>query len=91
VESKPATVSAPKPAAKPAAKLGYKEQRELAALPGQIEKLEAEQEKLTAELGDGSIYQRDNKRALAVQERLGVIGSELTAAYERWEALEAQR
>jgi ATP-binding cassette subfamily F protein uup len=91
VESKAAAAPAPKPQAKPAAKLGYKEQRELIALPGLIEKLEAEQEQLTAELGDGSIYQRDNKRALAVQERLGAIGRELAAAYQRWEALEAQR
>jgi ATP-binding cassette subfamily F protein uup len=91
VESKPAAAAAPKPAPKPAAKLGYKEQKELAALPGLIEKLEAEQEKLTAELGDGSIYQRDQRRALAVQERLGAIGHELATAYARWEALEAQR
>ena len=86
-----AAAPAPKPAAKPAVKLGYKEQRELAALPGQIEKLEAEQEQLTAEIGDGSIYQRDQRRALAVQERLSAIAAELGRAYARWEELETQR
>jgi ATP-binding cassette subfamily F protein uup len=92
VETKAAApVAAPKPAPKPAARLGYKEQRELAALPGQIEKLEAEQEQLSAELGDGSIYQRDQRRALAVQERLSAIARELGHAYARWEELEAQR
>ncbi len=92
VETRAAAVApAPKPGPKPAAKLGYKEQRELAALPGQIEKLEAEQEQLSAELGDGSIYQRDQRRALTVQERLGAIAQELGHAYARWEELEAQR
>ncbi|HZR37095.1 MAG TPA: ATP-binding cassette domain-containing protein [Nevskia sp.] len=92
VETKAAApVAAPKPAPKPAARLGYKEQRELAALPGQIEKLEAEQEQLSAELGDGSIYQRDQRRALAIQERLSAIARELGHAYARWEELEAQR
>jgi len=91
VESKPGAAAAAKPAAKPAARLGYKEQRELAALPGQIEKLEAEQEQLSAELGDGSIYQQDQRRALAVQQRLGAIAQELGQAYARWEALEAMR
>ncbi|MBL6751552.1 MAG: ATP-binding cassette domain-containing protein [Nevskia sp.] len=78
------------PAAKPP-KLGYKEQRELAALPGRIEKLEAEQAELTALIGDPAIYQRERPRALAAQARLGAIENELAEAYARWEALEAQR
>ena len=92
-ESKPAAApaGAKAPAAKPAVKLGYKEQRELASLPGLIEKLEAEQAELSGQLGDGSIYQRDRNAALKVQERLGAIAEELAAAYARWEALESQR
>ena len=91
-ESRPAPSPAPaKAAPKSGARLGYKEQRELAALPATIEKLEAEQASLSAELSDGSIYQRDRDRALLVQERLGMLAKELGAAYARWEALEGQR
>ncbi len=90
VESKVA-VASPKPQPKPAVKLGYKEQRELAALPGLIEKLETEQGELSAALSDGSVYQQDRGRALALQERLAVIERELGQAYARWESLEAQR
>lgn len=86
--------AAPRPAAAPAkaaAKLNYKEQRELASLPGLIEKLEAEQSQLSEQLSDGSIYQKDKAKAVAIQDRLGAIGTELTTAYARWEALETQR
>ena len=87
----PAPRLASAPQVKPAAKLNYKEQRELATLPGLIEKLEAEQAQLSEQLSDGSIYQRDKTKAVAIQERLGSVGTELATAYARWEALEAQR
>ena len=90
VESK-AAMPAPKPQPKPAVKLAYKEQRELAALPGLIEKLETEQGELSAALSDGSVYQQDRGRAMTMQERLAVIERELGHAYARWEALETQR
>ena len=79
------------PQAKSTAKLNYKEQRELATLPGLIEKLEAEQGQLSEQLSDGGIYQRDKARAVTIQERLAAIGAELAAAYARWESLESQR
>lgn len=79
------------PQAKSTAKLNYKEQRELATLPGLIEKLEAEQGQLSEQLSDGSIYQRDKAKAVIIQERLAAIGAELTTAYARWESLESQR
>ena len=68
-------------------KLSYKEQRELDALPGQIEALEAEQAALRAELADGSLYRSDRQRAIALQARDGEIDEALTLALERWEAL----
>jgi ATP-binding cassette subfamily F protein uup len=87
--------SAPQPAAIPApaktARLNYKEQRELAALPALIEKLETEQTGLSERLSDGSIYQRDKQHAVAIQARLAAIGAELATAYARWESLEALR
>ncbi|MBK6869156.1 MAG: ATP-binding cassette domain-containing protein [Burkholderiales bacterium] len=87
--STPAPVPAPVEAVAPPLKrkLSYREQRELDALPAQIEALEAEQAALRAELADGSLYQSDLQRAIALQARDGAIDEELTAALERWEAL----
>ena len=68
-------------------KLSYKEQRELEALPGQIEALEAEQAGIRAELADGSLYGSDLQRAIALQQRDGEIEEALMAALERWEQL----
>jgi ATP-binding cassette subfamily F protein uup len=70
-------------------KLSYKEQRELEALPGRIEALEAEQAKLRAALADGSLYQTDLPRAIELQARDSAIDEELTHALERWAALDA--
>ena len=76
---------APAPASR---KLGYKDQRELDALPARIDALEAEQRELAELLAGSEIYQRDNAARLAqVQERYARIEDELMAALERWEAL----
>ena len=78
------------PASAPAKrKLSYKEQRELEALPGQIEALEAEQKALRLELEDTGIYQRDAQRAAALHARDAAIEDELMQALERWEELGA--
>ena len=68
-------------------KLSYKEQRELDALPGQIEALEAEQAEIRAALADGTLYQTDLQRAIALQARDTEIDEALTTALERWELL----
>ncbi len=68
-------------------KLSYKEQRELDALPGRIEALEAEQKAIAAELADGSLYTRDGARAAQLTARTAALDDELLAALERWEAL----
>lgn len=81
----------PAPAAKPnksARKLGYKEQRELAALPAKIETLETEQSELAAQLSSGELYQSDPEQARKLQDRLADVAAELEQAYARWEALE---
>jgi ABC transport system ATP-binding/permease protein len=81
---------APAPASAPAAKarkLSYKEQRELAALPGQIAALEAEQASIHEALADGSLYASDNARALALASRTAQIDDLLLEALERWEVL----
>ena len=83
-------------AARPAAarkKLSYKEQRELEALPAQIEALEAEQKRITEmlELDGGAIYATDASRAAELSQRHAQIDDELLAALERQEELSAGR
>ena len=76
---------APAPASR---KLGYKDQRELDALPARVDALEAEQRELAEVLAGSEIYERDNAARLAqVQARYARIEDELMAALERWEAL----
>jgi ATP-binding cassette subfamily F protein uup len=79
-----ATVAAPK-------KLGYKEARELEALPERIAALEEEQKALTARLEDPALYRQSPQAAQAVSTRLAQIDDELLALLERWEALEARK
>lgn len=76
-------------------KLTYNEQRaieaqkrELAELPGRIEKLEAEQHQLTQAMADPSFYQQDAGVIAQAAQRLKDLEDELNIAYERWQALE---
>jgi len=84
-------VSAPEPAkAKSSAKLSYKESRELAELPGRIERLEAEQRDITTRLADAALYRERPDEVKRLQARYAAIEEELMAALERWEALGAR-
>jgi ABC transport system ATP-binding/permease protein len=74
-----------------AAKLSFKEQRELEALPPQIAGLEAEQKTIGAQLEDGSIFARDAAEGTRLTARYAAIDDELLAAMERWEELESRR
>ena len=75
----------------PRAKLSYREQRELEALPALVESLEAEQKMLGERLADPSAWRGDPGEARAMNERFAAIEVELLAALERWESLEARR
>jgi ABC transport system ATP-binding/permease protein len=68
-------------------KLSYKEQRELDALPGRIEALEAEQKTLAERLASSELYVKEPLRVPELQARHDAIESELLAALERWEWL----
>ncbi|WP_440997711.1 ATP-binding cassette domain-containing protein [Arhodomonas sp. SL1] len=73
-------------------KLSYKVQRELDALPGRIESLEAELEETQNTLADPALYSGDQgDRVAELKAELERLETELAHAYERWEALEAQR
>jgi ATP-binding cassette subfamily F protein uup len=74
-----------------AAKLSFKEQRELEALPAQIAALEAEQKAIGAQLEDGSVFARDAAEGTRLTERYAAIDDELLVAMERWEELESRR
>jgi ATP-binding cassette subfamily F protein uup len=69
-------------------KLSYKDQRELDAMPAAIQRLEVEQAKLAAAIGDPELFRRDPAAANAAVQRLQSVQQELEAAFERWEALE---
>ena len=84
----PLAVAATAPAVK-ARKLSFKEQRELDGLPQRIADLEAEQKAIADALADGTLFTKDNARALEMSERNAQIDEELLLALERWEVLGA--
>ena len=83
------------PAAKPVKpkkkRLGEKERRELDALPGVIEALEAEQAQWHARLADPGFYRQGNPEEIAhAKQRASEIEPELQRTYSRWAQLEEQ-
>jgi len=82
---------APAPPAKSTRKLTNREQRELDALPAQIDALETEQAELGAKLADPVFYQRERSAAAQVKARLDELDRQHAAALARWEELEAAR
>lgn len=78
-----------RPAVPKPRKLSYKDQRELDALPGLIQRLELEQAELTAAIGDSDLYRRSPQEAAVAVQRLKSVEQELEAAFSRWETLEA--
>jgi ABC transport system ATP-binding/permease protein len=82
-----AAPTASDPPAKARNKLSNKEQRELQALPGRIEALEAEQAELLKQLADPEIYVKDPLGAARLHERNAEIEELLMLALEQWESL----
>jgi ABC transport system ATP-binding/permease protein len=87
--TKPAAKLQPRPARRTTARLGFNEQRELASLPTEIERLLAEIAKAEAELAAPA--QRDRNAIAGIAERLAAARDRLGAAEERWLELEARR
>jgi ATP-binding cassette subfamily F protein uup len=69
-------------------KLGFNEQRELAALPERIDQLETEQQDLYRQLADPAFYREAPRTIAAAKARLENVDKALVAAYRRWERLE---
>jgi ATP-binding cassette subfamily F protein uup len=85
----PATAKAAGPPPDRPRKLSYKEQRELEALPGRIDVLEAALQELHEAMADPAFYRKEGAEIAEVRARLEALERELSLAYERWEALEA--
>jgi len=72
------------------AKLSYKETRELAALPGEIEALEAEQTQLASLMATPEYHRRGAEQLKLDSSRLDELPRLIEKKLERWEALEAR-
>jgi ATP-binding cassette subfamily F protein uup len=90
-ESAQAKDNAASPNVQRAAKLSFKDQRELEALPDKIAALEAEQKTIGAQLEDGSAFGKSPAEGTRLSERYAAIDEELLVALERWDELEKRR
>jgi ATP-binding cassette subfamily F protein uup len=94
----PPAAAAPSPSPAPRAerapartariKLTFREQRDLEALPGEIEALEREQHALTARMSSADYHRQGAEAIKADRARAEKIEHELAAKFERWSALE---
>ncbi|MEZ5659647.1 MAG: ATP-binding cassette domain-containing protein [Burkholderiaceae bacterium] len=95
--SAPAPAPQPPPQANPRArskdnargKLGFKEKRELEAMPETIAALENEQARLHERMAAPDYFKTDPEQQKTDQDRAQAIETELMEKLERWEALEA--
>ena len=89
--AKPAEKTPPAPSREKArVKLSYKEQRELDALPGEIEALEAEQRALGEKMSHPDWFKAGGDAMRADQQRHDALDEMLLQKMERWEALESK-
>ncbi len=86
--SQVAAAAPPLPAAPAKARLSFKEQRELEALPAQIERLETEIVGFGERMHEPDYYQRDAAAITADNVAMARVQAELDAAYLRWGQLE---
>ncbi|MGH8506709.1 MAG: ATP-binding cassette domain-containing protein, partial [Stenotrophobium sp.] len=87
----PSLPDAPAPLPMSASRLGAKDKRELDTLPAKLEKLEAEQAALAAQMSAPDFFRQDSGATVTVQKRAAAVAAELAVAYVRWEELEALR
>ncbi len=82
-------VSAPVSVAPAKKKLSFKEQRELEALPLQIEKCEAQMAKLTERMQEANFYQQSADKITEHTQLMEKTQAELDVAFTRWTELDA--
>ncbi|MBE0472360.1 MAG: ATP-binding cassette domain-containing protein [Methyloprofundus sp.] len=93
---KPAKKKTPQPTSNLAVaakkkKLSFKEQKELAELPLQIDKLEAQQVKVNEKISDAKFYQQAQDAINIVLAELTQVEQDLAHAYKRWDELETMQ
>jgi ATP-binding cassette subfamily F protein uup len=71
-------------------KLSYKDQRQLDALPAQIEALETEQRDLQSRIASPSFYKSPKAEIEIALARVDTLAKELSDAYARWHTLETR-
>ncbi|QDT91703.1 ATP-binding cassette domain-containing protein [Gimesia algae] len=86
VETKPE----PKVEKSKAAKLSFKEERELEQMPQRIEKLEQEQVALQSTMGSPDFFKQSTEVIAEATTRVAAIQQELESLLERWEELESR-
>ncbi|MBN2702551.1 MAG: ATP-binding cassette domain-containing protein, partial [Methylothermaceae bacterium] len=72
-------------------KLSYKEERELASLPAEIEQLETRQATLNAQIAEPDFYRQDKSAIEATLAELQELEQTLEGKYSRWDELETLR
>jgi ATP-binding cassette subfamily F protein uup len=77
--------------AKTRKRLSYKDERELAALPEEIESLEEEQTQLIARMSEPDYHRLGGERLRGDRQRLAELEELLLEKFARWESLEEQR
>jgi ATP-binding cassette subfamily F protein uup len=82
-ETKPARAPAP-------IKLSYKETRELAQLPAEIEAIEQRQQELTARMSSGEYHKQGADQIKADLKLAEDLEREMSEKFERWSTLEAK-
>jgi ATP-binding cassette subfamily F protein uup len=91
--SRPARLPGGQPAAaaeRPAAKLSYRDRRELESLPPRIDALEAEQRTLSDAIAAPLFYRQPAADITAALDRVNAIERELADLYARWDALDSR-
>ncbi|MBF7978020.1 MULTISPECIES: ABC transporter ATP-binding protein [Rahnella] len=90
-ENKPVAQPKAEPAKRTANKLSYNQQRELEQLPLQISALEEKIEALQQKMSDADFFTLPHEETQKVLTAFAAAELELEQAFERWEALEAQK
>jgi len=86
----PAPAQAMDPRSQAAKRLGFNEQRELAALPERIEALERELGTLAARVNAPEFYREEKAAIEEALARLATLEAELASTYARWDALDSR-
>ncbi len=72
-------------------KLSFKEEKELAALPAKIQKLESQQDELYTLMADPAFFKKAPLEISQAKAKLEDVEEELLKAFERWEYLEGSK